>query len=391
MLVMWGAYYSFAIFFSPLLAEFGWTRAMTSGAFSLSFVLTGVFGILAGKLTDRFGPRIVVTVCGVLLGLGYVLLSKTNTFWQLYLFYGGVVALGMSSAVTPLQSTVARWFIDKRGMMTGLVVAGIGVGTLVVPPVANWMIASYDWRTSYVVVGITALVLMTSAAQFLRRDPAQMGQSPYDKNGEGININTMSAGFHLSQALRTKQFWLLVASSLCFTMGEGAIMVHIVTHARGLDIAATGAAFILTIIGGISIAGRVIMGAAGDKIGHKVCWIICLALGSSSFFWLLFARELWALYLFAVVFGFAYGGFSVILSPMVAEQFGLRSHGVIFGVIIMFGGTGGMAIGPLIAGHLFDVTGSYTVPFLMFAVSSVIGLILILFLRPAQLGDGRKI
>jgi MFS family permease len=133
------------------------------------------------------------------------------------------------------------------------------------------------------------------------------------------------------------------------------------------------------------------MGAAGDKIGHNVCWIICLALGSSSFFWLLFARELWALYLFAVVFGFAYGGFSVILSPMVAEQFGLRSHGVIFGVIIMFGGTGGMAIGPLIAGHLFDVTGSYTMPFLMFAVSSVIGLILILFLRPAQLGDGRKI
>ena len=297
----------------------------------------------------------------------------------------------MSSAVTPLQSTVARWFIDKRGMMTGLVVAGIGVGTLVVPPVANWMIASYDWRTSYVVVGITALVLMTSAAQFLRRDPAQMGQSPYDKNGEGININTMSAGFHLSQALRTKQFWLLVASSLCFTMGEGAIMVHIVTHARGLDIAATGAAFILTIIGGISIAGRVTMGAAGDRVGNKVCWIICLALGASSFFWLLFARELWALYLFAVVFGFAYGGFSVILSPMVAEQFGLRSHGVIFGVIIMFGGTGGMAIGPLIAGHLFDVTGSYTMPFLMFAVSSVIGLILILFLRPAQLGDGRKI
>ncbi len=108
MLVMWGAYYSFGVFFKPLLAEFGWTRAMTSGAFSLSLVLTGSFNVLTGKLTDRIGPRLVVTISGVFLALGYLLLSQTSTLWQFYLYYGIIVSLGMSSGIVPLQSTIAR-------------------------------------------------------------------------------------------------------------------------------------------------------------------------------------------------------------------------------------------------------------------------------------------
>jgi MFS family permease len=384
MLMMWGAYYSFGIFFEPLLAEFGCSKATTSGAFSLSFFLTGLLGVFAGKLTDRFGPRIVVTVCGFFLALGYLLVSQTNALWQLYLFYGVVVALGMSASVIPLQSTVARWFVKRRGVMTGTIISGIGMGMVVVPPVANWLISSYSWRTSYIVVSISALVLIISSAQFLKRDPGKIGQLPYGGDGLEAKGGSLDAGFSLREAIRTWQFWTFGVALLCFTMSEGTILVHIVSHAIGLGISVTNAALIIPIIGGVSIPSRILMGIAGDRIGNKPAWTICFVFLIISFCLLLLARELWLVYLFAVIFGFGYGGLSTLISPMVAELFGLSSHGVIFGVIIMFGGTAGMAVGPLLAGHIFDITGRYQLAFIIYVVILVIGLILTSLLRPTR-------
>ncbi|MFC1915285.1 MFS transporter [Chloroflexota bacterium] len=385
MLMMWGAYYSFGIFFEPLLAEFGWTRAMTSGAFSLSFSLIGIFGVLAGKLTDRFGPRVVMTVCGFFLGLGYLLVSQTNTVWQLYLFYGLVVAIGMSAAVIPLQSTVVRWFVKRRGVMTGIIISGIGVGMVIIPPIANWLISLYGWRDSYIFVGITALVLIMLSAQFLRRDPSKMGQVPYGDGELEVEISLRPSGFSLREAIRTWQFWILAVALLCFTMGEGTTLVHIFSHAVGLGISTVSAALIVPVIGATSIVGRILLGMAGDRIDNKKAFVIGLFFISISLSWLLVAKELWMLYLFAVIFGFGYGGLSVLPSPIIAELFGLSSHGVIFGVVIMFGGTGGMAIGPFLAGHIFDITGSYQLAFLIYAIISVIGLILVSLLRPVRL------
>jgi len=382
MLMMWGAYYSFGIFFEPLLAEFGWTKAMTSGAFSLSFFLTGILGVFAGRLTDRFGPRVVLTVCGFFLGLGYLLVSQTSTVWQLYLFYGVVVALGMSASVIPLQSTIARWFVKRRGTINGIIISGIGVGMVIIPPIAQWLISSYGWRTSYIVVGITALVTIILTAQFLRRDPGKMGQLPYGEGELEIKVSSPDTGFSLREALRSWQFWTLVMALLCFTMGEGTILVHIVSHAIGLGISAASAALIIPVIGAISIPGRILLGMAGDRIGNRPAYVIGFVFLSVSLFWLLVAKELWMLYLFAVIYGFGYGGLSALISPIIAELFGLSSHGVIMGVVIMFGGTGGMAIGPLLAGHIFDITGSYQSAFLMYAAISVIGLILVSRLRP---------
>ena len=128
-MMIYGAMYTFTVFLEPLLAEFGWSRAATSGAFSLFMVFHGLLYIATGKLTDRFGPRIVITICSIFLGLGYILMSQINTIWQLYLVYGVIISIGVSGAFIPLASTIARWFILKRGMMTGILTAGVGVGT----------------------------------------------------------------------------------------------------------------------------------------------------------------------------------------------------------------------------------------------------------------------
>ena len=177
-----GSHTSFGVFFKPLLTEFGWTRAMTSGAFSLSMIVGGLLGILVGGLTDRFGPRIVLTFCGLFLGLGYLLMSQASVLWQLYLFYG-IIGIGMAGAWVPLVSTTARWFVKRRGMMTGFVVAGQGIGTLIAPPVANQLISVYGWRTSYIILGVTVFIVIVLAAQYMRRDPEQKGLVPYGQNG----------------------------------------------------------------------------------------------------------------------------------------------------------------------------------------------------------------
>ncbi len=147
-LVVWGSQYSYGVFFKPLLAEFGWTRAATSGAYSLNLVLQGVFGFIAGRLCDRFGPRGVVTICGVLLGVGYLLMSQVQAIWHIYLFFGILISAGTCGFV-PIMSTAVRWFVKRRGLMSGIIMAGTGVGITAVPPLANMLIASYDWRTAY--------------------------------------------------------------------------------------------------------------------------------------------------------------------------------------------------------------------------------------------------
>ena len=115
-MMVYGAQYSFGVFFKPLLAEFGWTRAVTSGVYSLYMVLQGFLGIIAGRLTDRFGSRLVVTVCGLFLGAGYLLMSQIGAVWQIYLFYGILASIGAAGGWVPLLSTVARWFVKGRGL-----------------------------------------------------------------------------------------------------------------------------------------------------------------------------------------------------------------------------------------------------------------------------------
>ena len=356
---------------------------MTSGAFSLSWIVSGLLAIVMGRLTDRFGPRLVMTLCGFFLGLGYLLVAQISAVWQLYLFYGVIIGIGMGGAFVPLMSTVARWFVKRRSMMTGIVVAGVGMGSLIAPPVASRLIATYDWRLSYIILGSIILVVVVLLAQLLRRDPTQVRQVPYSENEEqGFKPET--EGFSLKEAVCTKQFWLVSAMFGCFGFCALAIMVHIVAHATELGISAASAANILATIGGMGIVGRVVLGTAADRIGNRQAFIIGFIFMSAALFWLMPATEAWMLYLFAAVFGFGYGGCATSESPLVAELFGLSSHGLIMGVIAL-GFTSGAAIGPFLAGYVFDFAGSYQVAFLVCAVTAVAGLILTALLTPTKI------
>jgi MFS family permease len=381
MLLMFGTFYTFGVFFKPLSTEFGWTRTEASGAYSLAAFLSGLLAVVMGRLTDRFGPRIVMTLCGFLLGLGYLLMSQVSAIWQLYLFYGVVIGVGMSGAFVPPLSTVARWFVKRRGIMTGFVVAGIGIGTLIVPPVATWLIESWGWSTAYIVIGAIALVFIILVAQFLRLDPKKMGLLPDGENKEAAGLNLHARGFSLREAMGSWQLWVLFAILFCFGYCVHTIIAHIANHVTDLRISAVIAASILAVVGGLSVVGRIVTGSITDRVGSKPPLIVNLILMSGALFWLVAAGELWMFYLFAVIFGFAYGGLAAMESPIVAELFGLSSHGVIMGVA-SFGFTAGGAVGPLVAGRIFDIFGEYQLAFLVCAVVCISGIILAWRLKP---------
>jgi len=385
MAIMWGAYNSFGIFFKPVLTDFNWTRAMISGALSLSWIVQGLLGITMGRLTDRFGPRVVLTISGFLVGLGYLLMSQIGAVWQLYLFYGVIIGAGMGGSWVPIVSTVARWFAKRRSLMTGIVLSGVSIGTLIGAPVASRLISAYDWRMSYIIVGGIVLVVGVLAAQFLRRDPTQARQKPYSgSEGEKQEPVSETNSLSLKEAARTRQFWLTSGMFFCLGFCVYTIIAHIVLHAIGLGISPTSAANILATIGGLSIVGRIALGGAADRFGNRRVFIMGFILMAATLFWLVPDKEAWGLYLFAAVFGFAFGGCITSQSPLVARLFGLSSHGLILGVINLLGFTLGAAVGPLIAGYIFDMTDSYQLAFIVTAATGVVGLILTVFLKPIE-------
>jgi len=385
MAIMWGAYNSFGIFFKPVLTDFNWTRAMISGALSLSWIVQGLLGIVMGRLNDRLGPRVVLTISGFLVGLGYLLMSRIGAVWQLYLFYGVIIGAGMGGSWVPIVSTVARWFAKRRSLMTGIVLSGVSIGTLIGAPVANRLISAYDWRMSYIIMGGIVLGVVVLAAQFLRRDPTQARQKSYSgSGGEKQEPVSETHSFFLREAVRTQQFWLTSGMFFCLGFCVYTIIVHIVLHAIGLGISSTSAADILATIGGLSIVGRIVLGSAGDRFGNRLVFVIGFILIAATLFWLVSAEEAWGLYLFAAVFGLAFGGCITSQSPLVAGLFGLSSHGLILGVINLLGFTLGAAVGPFIGGYIFDITGSYQLAFIVCGAMSVVGLILTALLRPIE-------
>jgi len=377
-----GIWVSFGVFFEPMLTEFGWTRATLSGAVSLRIFLAALLGIAGGRLTDKFGPKPVVTACGLFLGLGFFLMSRINTIWELYLVFGVITSIGMGGLFVPLVSTVARWFVKRRGMMTGIVLAGVSLGTIIMPPLATWLITNHGWRTAYTIIGIAVMTVIISLAQLVKRDPAQLGQLPDgDNEVKAASLDLPARSLSLGEAIHTRQFWMICAIFGSIWFSAIAITVHIVINAIDLGIPASSAANILAIIGGAGIAGRIIIGSAADRIGHKPVFIMGFTLMIISLLWLLVAKELWAFYLFAVIFGLGFSGLVILEVPLMATLFGLGSLSMIMGTIEFVSATLATP-SSTVAGYIFDVMGSYQLAFLLLAGISIIGLMLSLFLKP---------
>ena len=368
-----GCMFAYGVFFPALEAEFGWSRTFLSAVSSLAFLVMGTGAIFAGRVNDRFGPRGVLTLTGLVSGCGLALMSGMSEPWHLLVLFGLFVGIGLSTHDVVTLSTIAAWFPRRRGLMSGVVKSGTAVGQVVIPMTASALILAVGWRDAFLALGLMAIGLLVFAATRMRPAPSAGVQADTSTHGA-------IAGLPFEQIKRLPQFWTFCAIQFTFFPALMTVPVHIVVHGQDLGLTPAAAAGVLSTLGGISVLGRLLLGPAVDKLGGRVCLIICFALLFASLLWLRVATSASELYLFAVVYGLAHGGFFTVVSPTLAEYFGLRAHGLTFG-FVLFSGTIGGALGPLLAGRVFDSTGSYLMAFNTLIGLALIGLLLAVSLR----------
>jgi MFS family permease len=381
----YGAQFSFGVFFSAMLEEFGWSRAALSGAFALYVFGYSTFAAVAGNLTDRWGPRAVIATGGVFLGAGWIAMSATSAVWHPYVFYGVVAALGMSTANVPCGATVSRWFVRRRGLATGVATAGGSFGAFAFPPIAQLIVSRMGWRWAYVAFGVALLVTLNLLAPLMKRDPERLGLTPDGDPPEDVHAAALERGrdFTLAQAMRTRAFWVLFALFSATWFSIFTPVVHLVPLARGLGIDPLVATTLVSAIGMAGIFGRLVMGSLSDRIGRRPSIGVGLVLQVAAFLGFAVADALPGLYAASIAFGFSYGAVAALFPAMVADFFGRGRAGSLVG--LLFAMAGSMAAwGPLSAGFIYDRTGSYGPAWVGSAALNVVALGLLAWARPPR-------
>jgi MFS family permease len=372
-----GSRYSFGVFFKSMETDFNMTRGMVSGLFSLYMVLSCLFAVLGGWAIDRQGPRKIVLLMGVFTGLSMVLTSMVHTPWLLLFTYSLLLSMGTGATFGIANTTTSRWFEKKRGFFLGITASGGGVGAIVFAPFATYLISDFDWRTAFLVIGLLSGLILIGVSLFFVKDPRDLGFLPDGEKSKpqkaGIpkaalseKEHTWSGGFSLAQAFRMPQFWFLAFAWLFMSLSVHMIFVHVVPYAVDAGITPMDAALIISLIGFSNIPGRLVTGRLSDGVGRKALAVACPLLQCGTLFYLMWARELWMLYIFGIVFGFLWGGAGTMIAAMIGDTFGMRSLGSIMGLLSGAWALGA-AIGPAVGGYIFDVSGEY---FAAFGVSA---------------------
>jgi MFS family permease len=342
MFAAYGVAYSFGAFFKPMAAEFGAGRSLTSVVFSLTVCVWSTLGTLTGHLGDRLGPRVVVGVGGLIMGVGLLLTSEIHVLWLGYLTYGVGVGIGVACAYVPMVAVVGGWFLNRRNTALGIAVAGIGFGTVLGAPLAAWLVSKYGWRATDVVFAAGATAILLGCAAAVERPP----------------VHVTPSKMNLLDAVRTPAFRLLYVSAVLNSMSLFIPFVYLPAYAHDHGASEVAAAALVGVIGGASVAGRLGLGTLADRAGVvRLYQASFLVLGLSYLIWMLAGTYPW-LVAFALVMGAGYGGFVALSPAVLAHLFGTRRLGTTMGALYTSGAIGAL-IGPPFAGLIVDRTGSY--------------------------------
>jgi len=373
--VGFGCAYSFSDFLLPLQRDFAASRGSTSLVFSIAGFLYFGLGVITGPLADRFGSKRLAVAGMILIGVGLAVASIAQSLIQVYAAYGLGVGLGIGCSYVPAVGAVQRWFLRRRGFASGLAVSGIGVGTLVMPPVALLLIDALGWRQTYLVLGIFAIVVGGGMAFLIEDDPRRRGLGA-DGDPPKAGQATVAVGASLGEAISSRRFVGLYAACFICSFALFVPFVHLVPYALDHGIAQSAAALLVGAIGVGSTAGRFLLGGLADRLGRPLSFLLMfVGMGLSFVVWL-FAMSLWPLAAFALVYGVFYGGFVTLAPAVVIDYFGGRHVSGLIGILytsVAFG----TLIGPSAAGFAFDVSHSYTLPILLSIGAYVIATVIL--------------
>jgi MFS family permease len=386
MLVVSGGMISaMGVFVKPIALELGASRGAVSLAYSAHMLFLGAASFLFGALANRTGIRPLAFFGGAIYAFSLILAARSRTLWQLYLTYGVLASTGVGALWGPFAPLIARWFEARKGLALGIVYSGVGVGTLLMSPLAAWIISRSEWRTALWAFGVGAMVINTVAAAFLVDRPSDRGLSPYgaatmEDSVAGPKGGSSGQAWTWQDAFRAWQLWTLAATFFLCCFSHSILMLHMVSHATDQRVPGATAATILGLTGAFTVVGRIGIGGLADIVGGRRALLIALFSQTAMSPWLLASTEDWALVVFAVLFGIGFGGGFPTYAVISREYFGVTSLGAVFGLQLATS-MGGMALGGYLGGALHDLTGAYTTAFLLSLGAGVASIALAASLR----------
>lgn len=384
-----GTWLTFGVFLKPLAEDFGWSRAATAGAMSVLMGVSGLMGIVMGRLTDRYSTRAVISV-GVLVGtVSYLLLWRMSSLWQFYLCLGLGGGVCVGSTYAPVGATISKWFVEKRTLALGIGLIGVTLGPMVLAPVMAHVISTNGWRTAYIVLAVITFACALPAVLLLGRPPSIADESadPEEvKRGQrGVSKAAPLPGLTLRQASRTAPFWMLMITGFAISAGYYIVAAHMVPYATDVGISVTLAALIMTVSSVGSLVGKSLAWWMTIRLGQRRALLALVGGEAVAMFLFIFTRSTWAFYLVALLFGFNFGAAAPVRMGMAPPLFGLRAIGAVLGFATFAWSAGGIA-GPFLAGAVYDSSESYDWAFLIGGLLLIIGVLAIFWLGSYKRG-----
>jgi MFS family permease len=384
-----GARYAFGVMLKPIVEEFGWSRGLVSGVFSLNMIIFALGMTLVGKVYDRYGPKWVIIVSTLFISAGFVLTAFMHSLGQFFFSYGLLAALGVAGTAIPLLATLtSKWFDEWRGLAISLSMSGNAIGQFVLVPVLSFLAVAYSWRTAYLYIGLAMLVVnILLALLVIRGDPHHLGQKPYSRKesdktragspgeGPGPDLQDLT----LKQAMATRSFWLFVVAMFVCGGGDYFAVTHLIAMATDQGITAITAGNMLAWYGGMSLVGILIAAPSADWIGNKTPIVVTFIMRVFLYLLLFRYKTTGAFYVFALGFGFTHLITAPLIPMLIIKIYGSTHLGLLTGFVNTVHYVGA-ATWPLLAGMLFDKTGNYQLTLIFSAIAAAIAVLCSLFI-----------
>ncbi len=383
-------YYGFSTFVKPIVTELGWSLAVVSGAFSFYRLESGIAAPIVGFLLDRIDPRKLVFAGGIVTGGGFIYLSQVTTVLP---FYAAIIiiSLGFSffaggAVGNPL---VGKWFVKKRGRALGIFGAARGLSGLMIPVVA-YLIVLYGWRSALLIMGLFTWFIVLPLSFALKHSPEKYGLLP-DGEASGHDVHptqrtvetaeVIEVDFSVRKAMLTPAFWIITLCLFTHQITQAAVFVHLIPYLIDVGIEPTLASAVVALLTLSSILGRYGFGWLSDLFNKKWLLFILYIVQPIGIFSLVRVHQIMDTIPFVLIYSTAYGGILVVKPALIGDYYGRKNFGTIFGIIQGISTFGGIA-GPLLAGLVYDIRGSYYLAFTSFAIMMGLTSLLVLFLKP---------
>ena len=373
-----GSQYGFGMFVEPLEQEFGWTRTQINLSLSIGLI-SGLLSPIVGWGVDKYGSRTIMTVSLMIVGTSFFGRAGMTELWHWY-GLSAMLAIGFPGTFLPVGKLVGTWFPATRGRMMGTVLAGNNVFGLVGVPLLSLVIQFQSWRLAYAILGAGVLIV-TVAIWFIVRSAPQ-SHNAQQTDFDPVDSNGFNPGdYSLREALNTRNFWLLLAGVTCAGFSYPSFMTQLIPHMQSVGWGSSQSTLVLTVLAGMALASKISWGLLSERLTARISFVIAISIMSSGVVLVTLAGSSVFVWPAIIFFGAGFGGIGPLMSLVVMETFGLRNFGSIQGVVAMVLTTVPVLIGPILAGSLFDLTGSYETSFWIVSVIFAAGGLLVLSVR----------